>query len=231
MTVIVFPGQGSQITEMGKDFYDSFQEVKDTFGLLSELTKINLEDIIFNNDVFSNYSYMPFYNTYSGTYDNKINPKFGGYTHDINFYIKMNNEGNLISSSISPDTDGVIIDSEAKVLTFHGANGKDNFSPGSATRNNVRLAIGQVDSDKYGMRGFDGSGNRLFEISETRNEIAGWTIEQSKIVDSSNKLRLEPAGHYTISASNFQVSLAGEMTASAGLIGGFTTEHIWNLRN
>ena len=24
--------------------------------------------------------------------------KFGGYTHDLNFYIKMDNEGNLISS-------------------------------------------------------------------------------------------------------------------------------------
>ena len=49
MTVIVFPGQGSQITGMGKDFYDSFHEVKDTFDQLSELTKINLDDMIFNN--------------------------------------------------------------------------------------------------------------------------------------------------------------------------------------
>ena len=41
MTAIVFPGQGSQITGMGKDFYDSFQEVKDTFG-----------DDAFEDDIF-----------------------------------------------------------------------------------------------------------------------------------------------------------------------------------
>ena len=49
MTVIVFPGQGSQFVEMGKDFYDSFQEVKDTFSLISEVSKIDIKDIIFNN--------------------------------------------------------------------------------------------------------------------------------------------------------------------------------------
>ena len=49
MTVIVFPGQGSQFIEMGKDFYDSFQEVKDTFSLISEVSKIDIKDIIFNN--------------------------------------------------------------------------------------------------------------------------------------------------------------------------------------
>ena len=49
MTVIVFPGQGSQFVEMGKDFYDSFQEVKDTFNIISEVSKIDIKDIIFNN--------------------------------------------------------------------------------------------------------------------------------------------------------------------------------------
>ena len=49
MTVIVFPGQGSQFFEMGKDFYDSFQEVKDTFSLISDISTIDIKDIIFNN--------------------------------------------------------------------------------------------------------------------------------------------------------------------------------------
>ena len=76
----------------------------DTLFLLNNEIHFSAESIKpnFNNDGFSNYSYMPFYNTYSGTYDNKINPKFGGYTHDLNFYIKTDNEGNLISSLISP---------------------------------------------------------------------------------------------------------------------------------
>ena len=34
---------------MGKDFYDSFQEVKDTFNTISDVSKIDIKDIIFNN--------------------------------------------------------------------------------------------------------------------------------------------------------------------------------------
>ena len=74
--------------KLGYEFY------LDTLFILNNEIHFSAESIKpnFNNDGFSNYSYMPFYNTYSGNYDNKINPKFGGYTHDINFYIKMNNE-------------------------------------------------------------------------------------------------------------------------------------------
>ena len=31
MKAIVFPGQGSQYVEMGKDFYDNFSEAKEVF--------------------------------------------------------------------------------------------------------------------------------------------------------------------------------------------------------
>ena len=71
--------------------------------LLNDEVHFSVESIKpnFSNDGFSNYSYMPFYNTYSGTYDNKVNPKFGGYSHEISFYIKTDLKGNPISSSIS----------------------------------------------------------------------------------------------------------------------------------
>ena len=49
MTTIVFPGQGSQFINMSKDFYDNFEIVRNTFGLISETSKIDIKDIIFNN--------------------------------------------------------------------------------------------------------------------------------------------------------------------------------------
>ena len=49
MTVIVFPGQGSQFLEMSKDFYDNFNIARDIFSLVSDTTNINIKDIIFKN--------------------------------------------------------------------------------------------------------------------------------------------------------------------------------------
>ena len=50
MTTIVFPGQGSQFAKMTKDFYDNFSEAKETFHMIENITKINISDIIFNDN-------------------------------------------------------------------------------------------------------------------------------------------------------------------------------------
>ena len=49
MTVIVFPGQGSQFLEMSKDFYDNFDVARNVFNLISNTTNIDIKDIIFKN--------------------------------------------------------------------------------------------------------------------------------------------------------------------------------------
>ena len=50
MSIIVFPGQGSQYINMAKDFYDNYQISRDVFDLVSENTKIDIKNIIFNSD-------------------------------------------------------------------------------------------------------------------------------------------------------------------------------------
>ena len=50
MTSIIFPGQGSQFSGMVKDFYDNFQEAKDSFAEIEDSTKMDLKKIIFNED-------------------------------------------------------------------------------------------------------------------------------------------------------------------------------------
>ena len=47
---IIFPGQGSQYTGMGKYFYDNFDYVKKLHDEVNSALDLNLTNIIFNTD-------------------------------------------------------------------------------------------------------------------------------------------------------------------------------------
>jgi len=44
----IFPGQGSQILSMGKDFFDNFEEARSTFKTVDDVLGYKLSNIIFN---------------------------------------------------------------------------------------------------------------------------------------------------------------------------------------
>lgn len=48
MKAFIFPGQGSQLIGMGKDFYDSFSVAKETFQQIDDVLSQKLSNIIFN---------------------------------------------------------------------------------------------------------------------------------------------------------------------------------------
>ena len=88
----------------------------------------------------------------------------------------------------------------------------DNKQIGIRTGSHVDTTIvefgrigGTVGSPKFGIEGLDTSGNVIFTIGENGNEIAGWTLEDTKF--SSNNIIISSSGE--IKTADFQSSLGG----------------------
>lgn len=50
MIGLVFAGQGSEVPYMGKDFYETFDEVKELYLYAEEQTKLPLREVAFSED-------------------------------------------------------------------------------------------------------------------------------------------------------------------------------------
>ena len=110
------------------------------------------------------------------------------------------------------------------------------IATGSSAVNSKVIEIGRLNSTQFGIRGYDTSGTEIFKLGELGNTIAGLTFDDSSISTtaftiSSSTDNTDPAGF--ISSSDFKVSPNGRMTASAGLVAGWTidTEKIEKVSN
>ena len=116
------------------------------------------------------------------------------------------NDKKLSSFSTSTqDKFGIAIDADYQLITIHGNSGDGKNNIGDNDRDNVMVALGQLTDDEFGIKGFTTAGNRAFELSTTRLEIAGWTFDNEKI--SSNNLIINSAG--TIETATFVSGLKG----------------------
>ena len=98
----------------------------------------------------------------------------------------------------------------------------DTFFLGQSTSTFISGAQGnlEISSSNFHVSA-SGDVTMIGTITAAAGSIGGWTVNSNNLVDSSNRVKLEPAGDYIISASDFQVGKGGDVTASAGLIGGW----------
>lgn len=89
-----------------------------------------------------------------------------------------------------------------------------------------RIKMGKVGS-YYGLFGYDGSGNSIFELSDNQQKIAGYTVTTSALYAGTGATRIQldttagiHLGATAFASAPFRVSLAGALTATSATITG-----------
>ena len=108
-----------------------------------------------------------------------------------------------------------------------------------------RILIGNFTGSTYGIVGYDGSSNKLFELSDATQEISGWTIgevalsKNNTTISSTGVITLGTTddivqlssidgtyriwvGNATAASAPFSVSKVGAIKAESGTVGGWT---------
>ena len=146
-----------------------------------------------------------------------------------NFSVK--NDGTLVASGAK--IEGVLTSSEGfiggwKILTdkLH------SYNLASSTNGNMMLSGSGVISSSHfyvSETGDMSASNAWFTgtvtasvVESEEGNISNWVLEPGLLRDSADTIRLQSSGSsYQISSSKFQVSTQGQMTASAGKVGGW----------
>ncbi len=142
---------------------------------------------------------------------------------------------------------GISLGADDQLITIHGDAGDGRNNVGANNKDNVMLAIGQIATDKWGIKGWDKNANPtgapntpIFELSTDKTVIAGFNFSEESLdggamhINKGGFISSSAAGGWHISSSAhtpdpvgfisssaFKVSADGRMTASAGQIAGW----------
>tara|TARA_B100000575_G_scaffold294471_1_gene310661 strand:- start:3230 stop:4138 length:909 start_codon:yes stop_codon:yes gene_type:complete len=86
MSVVIFPGQGSQFVGMSKDFYDNFNIARKTLDQIEQVVNYDLKNILFEDNNFLNFTEYTQISIFAAS---------------MMIYETIINETNLLSSNIN----------------------------------------------------------------------------------------------------------------------------------